>query len=196
MALKELEPREEVRWPEQGEWTYEDWVRLPGDGFRYEVLDGVLYVMPPPTVEHQNSLLSLAMRMRQHAEANELGLVLTAPIGVRLAGQEVPVEPDILFVTKHRNYIVGKQYIEGAPDLIVEVLSPSNWAYDRKTKQEIYRKAGVEEYWLVDYRLRIIDVLLLEGEEYVQQGRYGIGDEVVSTVLAGFKVAVADVFAH
>jgi Uma2 family endonuclease len=134
--------------------------------------------------------------MRQYAEANDLGLVLTAPVGVRLPGQEVPVEPDILFVANQRSHIVGDKYIEGAPDLVVEVLSPSNWLYDRSIKQEAYRLAGVLEYWLVDYRQRIIDVLVLEGAEYVLQGQYRIGDEVISAVLRGFQVAVADVFAR
>jgi Uma2 family endonuclease len=169
---------------------------LPNDGFRYEVLDGVLHVMPPPSFEHRNTLFNLAMWMRLFARTNDLGIVVGAPIGVRLPGQEVPLEPDIVFISKQRAHIIGTHYIEGVPDLIVEILSPSNWVYDRKTKQEVYRTAGVQEYWLVDYRLKLIDVLLLEDAEYVLQGQYGMGDEASSSVLAGFKVAVADVFAR
>jgi len=121
MALRELEPRE-TYWREQGDWTYEDWGRLPDDGFRYEVIDGVLYVMPSPSFEHQNAVYSLGMWMRRHALDHELGVVVGAPMGVRLPGQEVPVEPDLIFITKERLHIIGRQYIEGAPDLVVEVL--------------------------------------------------------------------------
>ncbi len=197
MALKEFTQAEaQLHWPKQGEWTYEDWARLPDDGYRYEVIDGVLHIMPPPSFEHQNTVSNLIMWMRLHARDNDLGIVVSAPIGVRLPGQEVPIEPDVVFISKQRSHIIGKQYIEGVPDLVVEVLSPSNWAHDRKIKLELYRQAGVAEYWLVDYRLRTVEILSLQDEEYIQQGVYEAGEQVNSTVLVDFKLNVADVFAR
>ncbi|HEX6384139.1 MAG TPA: Uma2 family endonuclease [Anaerolineae bacterium] len=183
-------------WPEQGDWTYEDWLRLPDDGFRYEVLDGELYISPPPTISHQNSVTSLTASMRMYAVDHDLGLVLTSPVGVRLPAQEVPVQPDIVFVSKERRDIVGEEYIEGVPDLVVEVLSPSNWLYDRGKKQEAYRQAGVREYWIVDYRAKTVEVLVLEESAYVLIDKFGEGDVARSAVLTGFEVAVEDVFAR
>jgi Uma2 family endonuclease len=134
--------------------------------------------------------------MRRHAQENGLGLVLTSPVGVRLPGEATIVEPDVLFVGRARQAIVGDDFIEGAPDLIVEVLSPSNWMLDRTRKLEAYRRAGVAEYWIVDYRARTVDVLVLEGSEYVQRGQYGVGDVASSEALAGFTLPVADIFAR
>jgi Uma2 family endonuclease len=125
---------------------------------------------------------------------NNLGLVLASPVGVRLPEQDVPVQPDILFVSQERKHIVGDDYIKGAPDLVVEVLSPSNWLYDRGKKQEVYRKAGVKEYWIVDYRAQTIEVLVLEEAVYVLQDQFASGDFARSAVLPGFEVAVDDVF--
>ncbi len=88
--------------------------------------------------------------MRHYAEKHDLGLVLTSPVAVRLPNQEVPVQSDILFVAKSRLDIVGENNIEAEPDLVVEILSPSNWKYDRGRKQEIYMPAGEKEYWSVD----------------------------------------------
>lgn len=82
------------------------------------------------------------------------------------------------------------------PDLVVEVLSPSNWVYDRSHKQEAYLQAGVKEYWIVDYRARTVDVLVLEDDEYVQRGQYGEGSKVASEALTGFSIAVSEIFAR
>ncbi|HKZ87130.1 MAG TPA: Uma2 family endonuclease [Anaerolineae bacterium] len=190
-------PQPTRQWPpEQGQWTYEDWLRLPDDGFRYEVLNGVLHMTPPPTILHQNTVTYLSARMRSYADSHDLGLVLASPVGVRLPGQPVPVQPDILFIRKERRDLIGEDTIEGAPDLVVEVLSPSNWPYDRGETFEAYRKGGVPEYWIVDYRARTIEVLVLEGTTYVLIGKFGPGQAARSTVLAGFEVAVDDVFAE
>lgn len=182
--------------PEQGEWTYEAWRLLPEDGFRYEVIDGELFMSPPPSIGHQNSVTLLASRMRNFADTNDLGLVLTSPVGVRLPGQEVPLQPDIVFVRRENSEIVAEEYIEGTPDLVVEVLSPSNWIYDRGKKQETYRRAGVREYWIVDYRTKKVEVLVLEGADYVLRRQYTEGETAVSEALENFTVAVADVFAR
>lgn len=180
--------------PEQESWTYEDWLRLPDDGFRYEVLDGVLYMTPPPAIKHQRASLRLARRMGTFAEERNLGEVLIAPCGVRLPTQPVPVQPDILFVSAARQDIVGEQYVEGAPDLVVEVLSPSNWPYDRTEKFQAYLTAGVQEYWIVDYRACTIEVFTLEEGAYALVGQFGSGETAHSPLLAGFQVAVDEVF--
>ena len=197
MALQTIQtPTPEHSWPEQGQWTYSDWLRLPNEGFRYEIIDGELFVSPSPTVDHQNAASELVAAMRTYARRKKLGLVLTAPIGVQLPNQEAVVQPDVLFVARERLSIVHDDLIAGAPDLVVEVLSPSNWVYDRGRKQKTYQQAGVREYWIVDYRARTVDVLVLEGREYVQRGQYSEGDTAPSEALPGFAIPVADIFAR
>ena len=134
--------------------------------------------------------------MYQHAKEKELGLVLTAPIGVRLAEKEAIVQPDLLFIRRERLQIVKDDVIDGPPDLVVEILSPSNWVFDRTRKQRAYEQAGVREYWIVDYRARTVDVLVREGHEFVQRGQYHEGDIAPSEALPGFAIPVADIFAR
>ena len=180
--------------PEQGEWTYEDWLRLPDDGFRYEVLNGELHMTPPPTIGHQNAVTKLTTRMYDFARQAGMGIVLVSPVGVRLPGQPVPVQPDIVFVRADRRDIMGEDYVEGAPDLVVEVLSPSNWLYDRREKLLAYQQARVPEYWIVDYRARTIEVRVLEGGRYTLLEEFRSGEAARSQVLAGFEIAVDDLF--
>lgn len=181
-------------WPEQGEWTYDDWAELPDDGTRYEVIDGVLYMTPPPSTAHQSTSSHLFTAMSVYVRDRRLGYIFTAPIGVRLPTQSVPFQPDIVFVAAARGAIIGPQYIEGVPDLVVEILSPSNWPYDRQEKFRAYQTAGVAEYWIVDYRARTVEVFALEEGEYVLLGKWGLGETASSRVLAGFQVAVTEVF--
>ena len=197
MALPTIQmPITEHSWPEQGQWTYSDWLRLPNDGFRYEIIAGELFVSPSPTIDHQNAASELVAAMRTYARREDLGLVLTAPVGVLLPGQDTIVQPDVLFVSKARLEIVRDDVIADAPDLVVEILSPSNWVYDRTRKQEAYLRAGVREYRIVDYRARTVDVLVLDGGEYVQRGQYREGDLAPSEALPGFAIPVADIFAR
>jgi Uma2 family endonuclease len=181
-------------YPEQGKWTYDDWARLPDDGTRYEVIDGELYMTPPPSVPHQSALVYLVTKMSNFVESRGLGYVLPAPLGVRLPNQPVPLEPDIVFVSSARKAIIGREYVEGVPDLLVEILSPSNWMYDRHEKFRLYQTSGVPEYWIVDYRAKTVEVFVLEEGEFTLIGKWGAGETASSRVLSGFQVAVTDVF--
>ena len=196
MTLPTVERQETATWPEEGRWTYDEWRRLPGDEFRYEIIEGELHVSPSPSFDHQNAVSELLAQMRRHARQENLGVVVTSPMSVRLAEQDAIVQPDILFVARDRLAIISDDIVDGAPDLVVEVLSPSNWIYDRTRKQKAYERAGVREYWIVDYRARTVDVLVLEGNEFVQRGQYGEQDVAPSEVLSSLTVAVADSFAR
>jgi Uma2 family endonuclease len=180
--------------PEQGQWTYEDWLRLPDDGFRYEVLNGELHMTPPPTIAHQNVVTKLAARMHNFAEQASKGIVLVFPVGVQLPGQPVPVQPDIVFVRADRRDIIGEDYVEGAPDLVVEVLSPSNWLYDRREKLLAYQQAGVPEYWIIDYRARTVEIRVLEEGKYALLEEFSSGEMTRSQALPGFEIPVDDLF--
>jgi Uma2 family endonuclease len=180
--------------PEQGSWTYEDWLRLPDDGFRYEVLNGELHMTPPPTLGHQSVVTELARRMGNFIKKRKLGRLWVSPIGVRLPGQPVPVQPDIVFVRSERSDILGEGYVEGAPDLVVEVLSPTNWLYDRREKLQAYQQAGVPEYWIVDYRARTVEILALEEGKYTLLAEFHSGEAARSQILPGFEIGVDDLF--
>jgi Uma2 family endonuclease len=182
--------------PPQGEWTYEDWLKLPDDGYRYEVIDGELYVSPPPLIRHQRISLRIVDNLLAFLRQQPIGEVLYAPVGVRLPNQPVPLEPDILFIRVDRRDIIGEQYVEGTPDLLMEILSSSNWLYDRREKMRVYQAAGVAEYWIVDPRALTIEVYTLEQGQYVLAGQYRPGDVAPSHVIAGFAVSVEGVFAQ
>lgn len=195
--------------PEQGQWTYEDWLRLPSDGWKYEVIKGVLYMVPAPRPMHQDISRELLYRMLAFVKAQRLGRVYYAPVDVFLPGQETPVQPDLLFIIRERlDMVRPDEGIFGAPDLVVEVLSPSDWYTDRKVKFALYAETGVREYWIVDpksygevrRRAGRIEVYVLRssatalrGAEYELLGRWGASEVVRSEVLPGFSVAVDEV---
>lgn len=182
------------QFPRQGEWTYEHWLQFPDDGWKYEIIDGVLYMSPPPTITHQDVAGELFFHMRGFVRTNKLGTVLTAPCGVRLPMQPVPVEPDILFIRRERRQMLGNRYVEGAPDLVVEVLSRSNADYDRTIKYQQYERAGVLEHWIINYWDETVAVYHLVEQQYQLTGTFRRGETAVSQVMTGFQIAVADLF--
>jgi Uma2 family endonuclease len=182
-------------WPAQGEWTYEDYLRLPHDGRRYEVIRGSLYVSASPHYNHQYTVFKLGLRLGNFVEANNLGVVLSAPFDVLLPeGIATPVEPDLLFIREERRPQWGDKNFKGVPDLVVEVLSPSSRVYDRKIKLAAYRDAGVPELWLVDPLSRTVAIYGWQAGQFTEMARGSEGDEVASVVLPGFRVQVAELF--
>ena len=181
-------------WPAQGRWTYDDFLRLPDDGVRYEIIDGMLYMTNAPDPEHQYAVGEIFAQIRNFAKANNLGVVYTAPIEVHLPGIAQPVQPDVLFVSQARREIVKPKFIEGAPDLIVEVLSPSTYRTDRKVKFDAYERAGVREYWIVNPKTHSIEVWTLARGEYALRGDCGPGERVTSDVLSGLDLLTDTVF--
>lgn len=187
-------PADQV-WPEQGQWTYEDFLRLPDDGVRYEIVDGVLYMTNAPDPEHQSAVGEVFVAIRQAVKPADAGVVYTAPIEVHLPGVAQPVQPDILFIAQARRDIVKDKFIEGAPDLIVEITSPSTARADRKVKLDAYERAGVREYWIVNPRTRFIEMYVLARGEYALHGEFGPGERVASTVLPGLELITDSAFA-
>jgi Uma2 family endonuclease len=175
-------------WPAQGYWTYDDFLRLPDDGNRYEIIDGVLYMVNAPDPEHQFAVDEIFAELRNFVKANQLGAVYTAPIEVHLPDIARPVQPDVLFIAEARRHNVKTKFIEGAPDIIVEVTSPSTMRTDRKIKFDAYERAGVREYWIVNPKTRSAEVYAPINGEYDLHGEFGPGETVTSTVLTGLNV--------
>ena len=145
--------------------TYEDYVALPDDGRRYELYEGDLIVTPAPRPRHQLVIGSLHVLMAEHVRRHALGEVFLSPIDVILSRITV-VQPDLVYVETARLGIVTERALEGAPTLVVEVLSPSTDARDRDVKQALYARHGVPYYWIVDPAARTIQGLRLGGELY------------------------------
>lgn len=184
-------------WPAQGSWTYEDYLRLPDDGQRYEVIRGFLYVSPAPSYDHQYSASALGRLLGNFVVENRLGVVLVAPFDIRLPnGIGNPVQPDVLFIRRDHQPKRGDLRFDGVPDLAVEVLSPRNWRYDRKIKLSAYRDAGIPETWLVDPITQTVEVYVLDPvrAEYVLREKRGEGETAGSTVLPGLRLEVAEIF--
>lgn len=189
-------------WPAQGSWTYEDYVRLPDDGKRYEVIRGVLYVSPVPVPLHQYVHAQLFFILGHFVLEKDLGIVLAAPMDVRLPRRiGDPVQPDLVFLrTGNQPRWEVDANFSGSPDLVVEVLSPSTTRLDRRLDRQIkhsaYREAGIPEYWIVDPRARTIEVFGLseDGSRYVELGRGGEGDIIRSAVLPGLEIRVGEIF--
>ena len=180
--------------PPDGAWTFDDYARLPDNGFRYEVIDGALVMSPAPLVRHQTTFRQLFKHLVRHVERRRLGEVWSAPIDVVLGDRATPVQPDIVFVARERLHIVGRERIEGAPDLVVEILSRSTAARDRGLKFDLYAASGVREYWLADPDERTLEVYVLRGQAYAPLGSYRPGEVAASELLPDLKLNVKELF--
>lgn len=144
--------------------TYKDYLAFPDDGQRYEVIDGEVHVTPSPTTHHQDVLGNLNDVVRAHVRTNDLGKVFFAPCDV-LFNDDTVVQPDLIYISKARANIVQRANVAGAPDLLVEILSPSTAALDRSLKLQTYQKHGVAHYWLLDpERSELEEYVLVEGK--------------------------------
>jgi Uma2 family endonuclease len=194
-APSPLATPDKAPWPEQGEWTFDDYARLPDDGQRYEIIEGVLYVTPAPGFDHQYVVVELVSQMRNFVVAQKLGVVLTAPFEVHLPGIARPVQPDVLFIAAQRQPAPGDNFFQGAPDLVVEVLSPSTIRVDRYIKFDAYERAGVREYWLIDPRMRFVEIYArAESGEFGLLGQFRADEQVHSQVLEGFALEADSLF--
>ena len=186
-------PADWVPGPKQGEWTYSHYAALPDDGHRYEIVNGVLIMAPAPSPEHQSIAVRLAYYVFPHVDLAGIGRLFTAPIDVELGPKNV-FQPDIVVVLNaHLDRVADKKII-GAPDMVVEIASPSTAVFDRLTKYEKYAHAGITEYWIVKPTARTIEVLMLEGEEYRSLGIFNGQATLPSRILPDLSVRVEQFF--
>jgi len=143
-----------------------DVFRLLPKGTRAEVLNNVLYMSPFPFYEHQQLVTLLTGKLWAYVEAGKSGILLVAPFDVYLEGQLSAVQPDILFISnKNKKILKDDGYAHGAPDLIIEILSKDE-DRDRKMKKDIYEKAGVKEYFIVDPKTKMAECYILKNRKY------------------------------
>ncbi|MBA3450430.1 MAG: Uma2 family endonuclease [Chloroflexia bacterium] len=177
-----------------GAWTYEDLVALPDDGHRYEIIEGELYEMPAPNMIHATVVANL-IAMLIPLVTRLGGRWYTAPLDVFFQGAD-PVQPDIVVIFPGWSGNLPLRGVEGAPDLLIEVLSPSNRGHDLLTKRSLYARAGVREYWLVDPDARTLEILALDrdalhlvsstsGKEIPESPLFGSLSVTVDVMFAG-----------
>jgi Uma2 family endonuclease len=162
--------------------TYEEFRLLPDDGKRYELIHGYVHLIPTPSTRHQLILGNVARSLGIYVENAWLGVLLFAPLDVRLF-PDTALQPDLMFISANRAEIIQENFIAGAPDLAVEISSPSTAVHDRTTKLPIYAQAGVPEVWLLDTQTKTVEVLKLQGKKYF-----------VDAALAGDQILTSDLF--
>ncbi len=186
-------PADWVPGPPQGSWTYDDYAALPEDGHRYEIVNGVLVMAPAPSPEHQEIVLEIASYLRTHVKLAGLGRVFPAPVDVDLGSKNV-FQPDVVVVLNAHLDRVAAKKIVGAPDLVVEVVSPGSGVMDRIAKYAVYARAGIPEYWIVNPLRETIEVFVLEDGEYHSLGVFQRQDMLPSRVVPGLPVRVGQFF--
>ncbi len=174
-------------------WTYDMLQRLPETLDHVEIHDGDLVMSPSPhVVRHQITADRIADLLKSWARPRRAGVVVLSPADVVLSPRRV-VQPDVFFVARDRRDILGAA-VMGAPDLVVEVLSPSTAEIDRTLKRTYYEDAGVAEYWLVDPTAQTVEILALGASGYATFSRGGAGETAASRLMDGLAVDVDDLF--
>ncbi len=166
----------------------------PEDDYRYEVVDGELYVTPAPSWLHQRGANRLLVYLDTYVHPRGLGEVVSAPIGVIL-DEEAGVQPDLVYVSRERAGIITEQGIEGAPDLVVEVLSPSTEARDRGLKMRRYAAAGIPHYWMLVPRDRSLEAYRFGESGYDLTGIYSTGSTFQPEFFPGLEIPIDDLWA-
>jgi len=178
-------------------FTYEDYKSLPpSETKRYELLDGELVMVPAPTTYHQRISFKLALILGLFVEEKGLGYVFFAPIDVVLweEGECNIVQPDLIFISKEREEIIKEEEIRGAPDLVIEILSPATEKCDRFYKKSLYARHEVKEYWIVDLEKKTVEVYTLKEHGFELYGEYKSGDILKSFILEGLEIDLKEIF--
>ncbi|HXT37218.1 MAG TPA: Uma2 family endonuclease [Chloroflexota bacterium] len=184
-----------VAGPPQGHWNHELWETLPDDGNRYEVIDGVLYMSTAPSFFHQWIGLRMVQLVGTPAMQQGLAIPFYSPIGVLMPGCD-PVQPDFGLVLTANSGIIRDRRIRGIPDLLAEILSPSNRTYDEQVKLEAYARAGLPEYVIIDPGARTLQhYRLAPPGGYGDPRTYKGGDLVRFDCLPTVECRVGDLFA-
>lgn len=173
-------------------YSYEDYLKLD-DGNSYELIEGELVLTPPPGFKHQRIVAGIGKVLSGFVDQNNLGVVLVAPFDVVL-DEGIVLQPDVLYVSRHRYHLFTEACLRGAPNLAVEVISPASGGRDRIEKSRLYLRYGVLELWLVDPEARIAEVLTAGEKGWCQTGAYGSEDILTSPLLSGLQVNLKEIF--
>jgi len=174
--------------------TYEDYKTFPdNDGIRKEIIEGELFMSPAPSIKHQLVSQELFVLFYNYVKKNKSGRTFYAPCDIIFSDINV-VQPDLIYLSKEKYEILTDSNIQGAPDLIIEILSPSNKENDRIFKKHMYEKFGVKEYWVVDPENEKLEIWELKNNKYQLAIKAGNNQVVESPSLKGLRVNLSAVF--
>ena len=176
--------------------TYDDFVLFPDDGLRHELIDGEHHVTPSPNNKHQRVVGNLYFLIRSWLEQHRVGEIFLAPFDVVLTRHDV-VEPDLLYLSHGRAHeALTAANVQGAPDLVIEIGSPSTRKRDETTKRHLYEREGVSEYWVVDPELDVLRVYRREGEGFGRARELSVeaGDVLTTPLFDGLELPLERVF--
>jgi Uma2 family endonuclease len=180
--------------------TYEDYLQFPDDGQRHEIIEGEHCVSPPPLVRHQRILLRLSHLIQGYLDTHPGGEVLFAPVAVLLSEFNI-FEPDLLYVSEARLRLLTENNLQGAPDLVVEILSPRTRSRDTHLKRDVYERTGVQEYWIVDPDRNVVDVYRrprsagVPDPTFAAPMRFGRAQVLDTPLLAGLRLPLDEILA-
>lgn len=175
------------------QFTYEDYLELPDDGNRYELIDGELYMSTTPTPNHQFIADNFLVALSNYLKKNPIGKVVSAPLEVFFSETNL-AQPDVMFISKARLNIIKPAQVKGAPDLVIEVLSPSTEKRDRTVKLKMYARFGVLEYWLPKEKTATVEIFRLLDGELVPVVRLGKSDVLTSPLFPGLEIPLDEIF--
>lgn len=173
--------------------TRYDYANLPEFGPRFQLVEGELHMAPAPNRYHQDISRNLEWLLLNYLEDHAIGRVYDAPFDVYLTDLNV-FQPDIIFVSKANEHILTDAGAEGAPDLVVEILSPKTARFDKETKREIYARTGVTELWIIDPEPRTLSRFCLRENSQTPVAVLREGDSLASPLFPGLRIALAEVF--
>jgi Uma2 family endonuclease len=173
--------------------TYQDYLNTPDD-MRYELREGQLIMMTPaPTTNHQKISRKILIILGKFVEENNLGEVFDAPCDV-VFDEENVLQPDILFIAKENSHIITEKNIQGAPDLVIEIISENTARIDMVQKKHLYARFGVKEYWIVIPDERSIEVYVISNKCYTLHQKYNLQDSLTSSLLTHLTFNLKQVF--
>ena len=170
-------------------FSYADIELLPDDGLRHEIIDGEHFVSASPATRHQRIVGRLFAAFHTFLEEQPLGEAFIAPFDAVMSFHDVVV-PDLIFLSESRAHLLTAKNLQGAPDLVIEVLSPSTRRLDERLKRDLYERAGVEEYWLVDPDRNTFTIYRREGSRFLPPETFDSSAVVTTTLLPGLELSL------
>jgi Uma2 family endonuclease len=173
--------------------TYEDYCALPDDGKRYEIIDGDLLATPSPVTKHQRASINLVFLIESYLRSRPLGELFAAPFDVLLDSHTIVV-PDLVYVRNENRNVLTDKNIQGAPDLVIEILSPSTARVDRVLKLRKFADRGVAHYWIVDPAAETLEALEWAEGSYRVVFASDIKGVFEPSLFPGLRIPIRDLF--
>jgi len=177
-------------------WTYEDYLLFPEDGKRYEIVEGDCFMSPAPRTRHQDISGNLFSLLKVYFKGTKKGRVFAAPTDVILSDTNI-VQPDLLVILAARTFMITEKNIQGAPDIVIEIISETSRKTDEITKKKLYERHGVLEYWIVDPDLALVKIYRLTDGRYgrAEERAQERGETLTTVLLPGLDISLTELFA-